>query len=150
VSYEPVHGSSSSILRMTGVGVTPYSARGLTQTLQPIDASKSMKRAIDGAMVDISAPQFRKFASTISGSDQRTPALDGIWPGREVEVECISELSYVTAESTAQRLPVDGSERVEGIYTFYRPVLTMMVMDYSTSTDEYGATVNWTLALEEV
>jgi hypothetical protein len=150
VSYEPLHGSSSTILRMSGVGVTPYSARGLTQTLQPIDAAKSTKRTIDGTLVDISAPQFRKFASTISGGDQRTPALDGIWPGREVEVECIAELSYITAEGSAQRLAVSGSERVEGIYTFYRPVLTMLVMDYSASTNEYSADVNWTLALEEV
>jgi hypothetical protein len=110
-----------------------------------------MRRVINGTMRDNSQPQFRKFKSTIQCNDQEVPSLEGIWPGMQVEVECVAELSFPTDSRTPERTPVTGSERVTDYgFTFYRPVLTMMVMSYNTSTDEYGAQVGWQLELEEV
>ena len=43
-----------------------------------------------------------------------------------------------------------GSERTEGPYTYYRPVLSMRVVDFNQSFDEWNAQVSWSLTLEEI
>jgi hypothetical protein len=78
------------------------------------------------------------------------PPLDGIWPGLVVTVDCMKELSYKTAGGSPARAVVPDSSRTEGDYTFYRPRLTMMVLAYNMSEDEYGAVNSWSLDLEEV
>jgi hypothetical protein len=72
------------------------------------------------------------------------------WPGTQVTVDCIQELSYLTADNNPIRTAVPGSTRVVGDYTFYRPRLTMRVNGYSIEEDEWGAAVSWTIQLEEV
>ena len=140
----------SDVLTLSGIGVPPYSARGASQTLEPIEAARQLRRTVNGALIDLSRPEFRKYRSTISCADQQPPAIDGVWPGRVVTVDCISELSYRTSGGTPGRTVVPGSSRTEGDYTFYRPQLTMRVVSFSQDTDEYGATVSWSLELEEV
>ena len=140
----------SDMLTLSGIGVPPYSARGASQTLEPIQAAQQMRRTINGELIDISRAEFRKYRSTISCVDQQPPAVDGVWPGQVLTVGCISELSYRTAGSTPSRNMVAGSSRTEGDYTFYRPSLTMRVVAFSQDTDEYGAVVSWSLQLEEV
>ena len=140
----------SDMLTLSGIGVPPYSARGASQTLEPIQASQQLRRTINGELIDISRAEFRKYRSTISCVDQQPPAIDGVWPGRVLTVGCISELSYLTAGGAPARPLVSGSSRTEGDYTFYRPSLTMRVVAFSQDTDEYGATVSWSLQLEEV
>lgn len=139
----------TTYLQLVGVGVPPYSARGLSQTLDPIDASKVLRRTVNGEMKDISAPQFRKYKSTVTCTDQQAPALDGVWPGQELTVHCIAELSYPVG-GAASRPVVAGSSRTESGYVFYRPQLEMVVMGYTTNHDEYGAAIGWTLELEEI
>lgn len=145
-----MNGSSSTLLRISAVGMSPYAARGLTQTLNPISQSKDLRRTINGDLVDFSVEQFRKYASVISGSDQMPPGVSGIWPGQAVQVECIAELYYLTAGGSAERPVVDGSLRVEGSYTYFRPILDMRVVDFSQSFDEWDAQVSWSLTLEEI
>lgn len=140
---------ADTILVLSGIGVPSYSARGLTQTLTPIDQAIQLKRTVNGSLHDRSLSQFQKYQSTITCADQRSPAIDGIWPGDLVTVDCIQELSYPTG-GTAQRTVVPGSNYDEGGFTFYRPRLDMMVTGYSESTDEYGAVISWSLSLEEV
>ena len=147
---EPLNGSDSTLLRISGVGMSPYAARGLTQTLNPIDQSKDLRRTINGELVDFSIEQFRKYASVISGNDQMPIGVADVWPGREVQVECIAELYYGTAGGSAERPTVLGSERIEGPYTYYRPVLNMRVVDFNQSFDEWAAQVSWSLTLEEI
>lgn len=142
--------SQDTLLTLSGVGIAPFSARGLTQTLEPIDASTQLKRTVNGALVDLSYEPFRKYKSTISCQDQEPPAIDGIWPGLEVEVGCVAELSFATGGSGPARPAVDASSRTDGAFTFYRPILTMRVTGFSVSRDEYGAAVSWQLQLEEV
>lgn len=141
---------ATTLLSISGMGVPPYSARGLQQTLEPIEAAASMRRTVNGELKDISAPQFRKYASTITCTDQQVPALDGIFPGHIVDVECVARLCYLTDGGSPQRNAVPDSSMVEGDFTFYRPLLTMRVMGYSEQEDEYGAIVSWTLQLEEI
>ena len=106
---EALNGSDSTLLKISGVGMSPYAARGLTQTLNPIEQAKDLRRTINGELIDFSVEQFRKYASVISGSDQMPPGVAGIWPGRDVQVECIAELYYVTAGGSAERPLVAGS-----------------------------------------
>ena len=140
----------SDVLTLSGIGVPPYSARGASQTLEPIGSSQQLRRTINGELIDISRAEFRKYRSTISCVDQQPPAIDGVWPGQVLTVGCISELSYLTAGGAPARPLVSGSSRTEGDYTFYRPSLTMRVVAFSQDTDEYGAVVSWSLQLEEV
>lgn len=141
---------SSTLLVISGIAIPPYSARALSQTLFPIAAASQMRRTINGALVDISSSLFRKYGSVISCTDQQHPALNGIWPGLQVTVDCISELSYTTSGGSADRVVVSGSSRTSGTFTFYRPRLTMRVMNYDVNFDEWGASVSWSLSLEEV
>ncbi|MBB4520473.1 UNVERIFIED_ORG: hypothetical protein M2435_001253 [Rhizobium sophorae] len=142
--------ANETVLVLTGIGVAPYSARGLEQSLQPIDGAGQLRRTINGTLVDLSETQLRKFTSTISGTDQLAPAVNGVWPGRTVTVDCIAELCYPTSGGAPDRSVVSGSSRVEGAMTYYRPQLMMMVTDWQIKRDEYGAQVSWTLELEEV
>ncbi len=156
-----------TILKLVGMGVPSYSARGLTQTLEPIGGAIQLRRTINGALKDISDPVFRKYQSTISATDQRPPAIDLVWPGKLLEVWCVQELAVQgsISETTTEPLTttdpegiaglfgrpyVPDSIRHEGGFTFYRPVLTMLVTGLSTSTDEWAASDDWSITLEEV
>ena len=142
--------TDTTILVITALGLPPYSTRGATQTLQPISAAASMRRTVNGDLIDLSVSELRKFRSTITCTDQQPPAFNGIWPGQSVVVDCISELAYEgTTDAVADRTAVSGSERTEDGWVFYRPQLTMRIMDFRTDTDEYGAAIGWTLELEE-
>jgi hypothetical protein len=137
-----------TLLVISGMGFSPYAARGLTQTLVPIEQAKQLRRTASGKLVDVSVEQFRKYRSTISCTDHRVPAIDGIWPGMVVTVSCMAELSHPIT-GTPWRRVVPGSIREEDGYVFYRPVLVMRVVDVSQSSDEFAAEVAWTLELEE-
>lgn len=138
-----------TLLALSGPGLPPYAARGITQTLDPIGQAANNRRTVNGVLKDISFSGFKKYKSTISCNDQLAPALDGVFAGMELTVDCISELSYKTSGGSPARTVVPGSERVEGAFTYYRPRLTMLVMDFTSQTDEYGAQVSWSMSLEE-
>ena len=103
-----------SMLVLSGIGVPSYSARGLTQTLQPIEAAGSQRRTVNGTLVDLSQAQFRKYRSTIRCSDQQAPALDDVWPGKVVTVSCIAELCCPSTDTPAKtcgvRLAANGGQ----------------------------------------
>lgn len=140
--------ADESVLALLGRGVPPYSARGLTQTLEPLDQATSLARTINGELIDLSRAEFRKYKSTISGTDQRPPSCDGLWPGREIVVDCIAELAYPVG-GAPQRPVVAGSSFSEAGFNYYRPRLTMMVTAFQLARDEYGAQVSWSMSLEE-
>jgi len=139
-----------SLLVISGAELTPYAQRGVTQTLAHIEQASQLKRNINGGLEDISFAGFRKYKSTITGRDMRAPAWDGVWPGKTVTVDCVSELSYKTEGGTPARTIVPGSSYTEGDYTFYRPRLTMLIVDFQTSDDEYAEESSFTIDLEEV
>jgi len=139
----------STLIVITPFGMPPYSARGLTQSLDPITASQQVRLTVNGDLADISAFQFQKYSSVITCQDMDAPALDGIWPGQLVQIDCAVELSYLTGGAPAKNV-VPGSSREADGYTFYRPRLTMRVVAYNNSKDEWAASHQWSLTLEEV
>lgn len=140
----------TTLLNLRGIGVPPYSARGLSQTLEPIAASIHIERTIDGGLINLGYEPFQKYKSTITGSDQQSPAVDGKWSGQIIEVECIVELAAVAYDEALGRPAVVGSIRFESGFIFYRPKLTMMVLGFSIDKDEWGAAVGWHMDLEEL
>jgi hypothetical protein len=142
--------ADTTILTLSAMDVTPYSARGLRQSFEPISAAPDLRRTINGVLNDLSLPQFKKYRTTINGDDQQPPAIDGIWPGLTVTVGCLFELAYKTVGGSPQRPVVAGSSRTEGDFTFYRPTLTCKITSYSVDEDEYGKAISWMLELEEV
>lgn len=141
-----------TLLTLSGIGVPPYSARGVKQSYTMIGAAAQLARTINGTAIDLSEEQFRKYATTIQCDDQDSPALDGIFPGQVLTVEWVAELCYPssTGGGSAARTAVSGSEREADGFTFYRPTMSMRVVSYQVNKDEYGATVGWTMDLEEV
>jgi hypothetical protein len=137
----------TTLLVLTGMGVPPYSARGLKQVLEPIPAASKLERASNGGLLDLSPPQMRKYKSEISGSDQQGPAINAIWPGKTIlTVDCIVEIP-IPLGAAPERQVVDS--RIEGDFLFYRPRLVMRVVDYSVDVDEWTAVIGWKLLLEE-
>lgn len=136
----------------TAPGVTPYSARGLKGKLSLIQGigGNNLRRTINGTLLDLNPAQMRKYVLEISGGDQAPPALDGLWPGMQVDVDSNVELAFLTAGGSAGRTMVPGSERFEGAYTYYCPRLTMLVVDLGVERDEWAAAVSWSLTLEEL
>ena len=141
---------ATTVLNFAGLSLPPYSARGLMQMLEPLDQAGSLRRTVNGELIDLSHEQFRKYRSTIAGSDQQPPAIDGVWQGLQVVVDCICELAYLAQGGSPQRPVVEASSRSEGDFVFYRPQLTMRVTSFNVSTDEYGAVTSWSLGLEEI
>jgi hypothetical protein len=139
-----------TLLTISGIGIAPYSARGLRESLTPIAQTQKLARTVNGTAIDISPPQMRKYSLAIQCEDMNVPAIDGIWPGMQLTIGCVSELSFLTSGGTAGRSMVADSLRFEGDYSFYRPELVVLVTNFSAQTDEYGATLSWSLEGEEV
>jgi len=146
---------TGTILVIDGIDIQRYSARGLSQTFETIEESTVQQRTVDGVLHDLSLDQFRKFRSTITCEDFDTPAIDGIYPGQQVVVDCVFELAYedpldeVEVGENASRPIVPDSARVKNGFVRYRPQLTMTVVRYSITRNEYNATSSWTLELVE-
>lgn len=140
----------ATVLRLNEIGVSPFSARGITQTIEPIAASANMWRTINGGLLDESGPQFRKFRTSIVCRDQNPPALDGVWPGMQLTVHCLETQSYKTIGGSPSRPVVPGSLRTEGEYTIYRPIIVIRVFTFRIDVDEWGAEIGWTLEGEEI
>lgn len=149
-----------TLLVLTGMGIPPYSARGITQTYQPIGGASNMRRTVNGVLRDISDPLFQKYASTLTCSDMDVPAVDGVWPGMQLTVDWIQELCVqgefeVSSEGDSDgshlgRTPVPGSVRIADGFTFFRPRMSMLVTAYNVSRNEWQAVTGWSMSLEEV
>ena len=141
-----------TVLRITGLGVVPYSTRAATQSLEPIgQAGANIYRDVNGVLRSVGGTTaFQKYRSTISGNDMRPIAVNGVWPGKLVTVQCIATLGYLTATALPARSVVPGSSFIEGDWTFYRPELGMMVLSWSLKEAEYEGAISWSMELEEV
>jgi hypothetical protein len=135
--------------------LTPYSARGLTQTYEVITGTGGqssgawLRRDVNGVLRNVVDIRFRKYKSTISCRDGETPCLDNAWIGITCEVSCAFEFSYPTG-GTPARPVVGGSTRVQNGVTYYRPQLLMMVTGIKVSLPEYPSVYDWSIDLEEI
>lgn len=130
-----------------------YSARALKGTLTPIamaQGSDKLARTVNGTLIDISAPQMRKYRLEAAGDDMDPPAFDGLWVGMSVLVYSHVEIGRHTASGSPERTPVPGSVRTEGAFTFYRPQFQMRVVELQIEQAEWEAKVSWALTLEEI
>lgn len=133
------------------MGVPLYSARGLKQTIVPVQESKPTPRyTINGDLRWLGLSQLRKYETVITCTDQNAPAFAGLWPGMIVTVDCVVEWSYATAGGSPERTVVSGSERVtDDGFTYYRPRLECMVTDFNLENEEYQHDYIWQLSLKE-
>jgi hypothetical protein len=137
-------------------GLNPYSARGMSGTLKPIalaTGDDKLARTVNGTLIDISAPQMRKYRLEVQGDDVAPPALDRLWVGMLVYVDAMVELAYWTGGSPPGdpgRSAVSGSVRTEGNYTYYQPHFTMRVVELELTRQEWASAVSWSLVFEEV
>lgn len=137
-------------LVLDGIGVAPYSARGISQSLEPIAESSHLEYTINGELIDLGIPELRKFQVSISCTDQEAPALSGIWPGVAFTLHSIEPLSFPTAEPARKERPsVPGSEYQIGDMTYYRPILELVCSSWKTNITEYGRDINWQLEARE-
>jgi hypothetical protein len=142
--------NSDTLLVITGLQIPRYSARGLIQTYAVIAAATDQRRTINGDLKDLSVAQFRKYVSKITCTERATPAIDGIFPGAIVTVDCIFELSY-PAGGHPQRPEVSGSSRFVDGFVYYRPVLQMMITAIGPNQlDEWAGDYQWEIDLEEI
>lgn len=143
---------SETLLIMSTIGVPLYSARGLTQTLSHADEAKpTPRRTINGTLRFLGLSSMRKFVSEITCTDQNAPAIDGLWEGMTIVVDCVCELAYKTVGGTPSRTVVSGSSRTtDDGFTYYRPRITFMVVDIEEGMDEYAHEYAWKLSLKEV
>lgn len=151
-SFEDILPSGDdTLLTISGLGNFQYQARGLTQTLFVIKQTQQQVRDVNGILVDVSNPAFRKYGSKITCTDVDATPIDGLWPGMEVVVGCTCELAYPTGNSgSPYRAVVSGSSYVQGAYTFYRPELNMMILDIQRTFDEWKHDNGWEIDLEEI
>jgi hypothetical protein len=118
--------SDSTLLSITGITIPDYAIRGLTLDLELISASDGLQRSINGALIDLTAPQFRKYKATLTCEDQDVPTLTNIWQGQ------IVSLTFI-----------EGS----GIGTV---TLSMMVDSWTTSRAEWDALTSWSINFLEI
>ena len=142
--------AEKTLLIITPVGIPLYSARGLTQTLTPVpEAKPTPKRTVNGEARFLGGTQMRKYNSVITCTDVNAPPFGGLWPGDVVVVDCVAELVFKTAAGSPERLPVTDSLRTVGAFSYYRPRITFLVVDFEESVQEYEAMYPWRLTLTE-
>jgi len=168
-----------SDLKIKGVGFPLLSCRDATQTLTPIRHGE-MRRSVNGELCYVGTNRHHKYQSRIRCADQNLPAIQQVWVGAIVEVDCISPLweSFPLGdEETTQKLSrplVEGSLLVkhtdntpvdfqweDGILTLpegegktvmvsYRPCLKMRITSFDFKEVEWQEERGWQLGLEEI
>lgn len=144
---------SDTVLTLSGIGIVPFSARGVSETRRPIDQARQQRRTVNGALVDLSTTAFRKYALSLSGGDLQPMALNGVWQGQAVTVGCISELGQAVTLTAGvgsvslDRKPVTGSGRAifETGAEIYRLKSSGVVFSQNTAGD-WSAAVNFSNA----
>lgn len=168
--------ADDTLLVIAGPALPRWSARGLTESLEPVDNGR-LRRTVNGDLAFVGDAGGRKYAVSVAARDTRAPAFAGQWRGSAVTIDCVSMLSQWAASGTSVtlgRTPVSGSVEAEtadgasvtvsgvsgavatlaanpsGAFVRFRPQLACLVDSFSQDTDEWGAAVGWSLKLVEV
>jgi len=142
--------ADDTLLTISGGGLPPYSARGLIETLDDIEAAIYPRRTLNGTLRNLAPSQMQKVRLIISCTDQRAPKINGLRKGAIVTVNCATEIPYLTATESAAHNVVADSSRVEGDYTYYRPSFSMMIMACPVTNAEWEASIGWEIELEQI
>jgi hypothetical protein len=119
-----------TLLEIDGITFSDYSNRDIRVQLTPIDTG-SLERTVNGTLVDMTLPQFRKYQAQIECLDHEAPTFDDTWRGTEVDVVFIPE--------------VGSANQTDGTLA-----LTMLVDGWETNREENEAETAWTLTLVQV
>ncbi len=169
--------TDETLLKLGDIVIPAGAGRGITQTVTPIE-NGSIRRTVNGELIDLTRQESRKYASAISAGDNAgtAPAFAGLWRGQTLVVECIKTIRQTvfpaSLSATLIRSPVAGSvvgrdalgakvnpsSVVDRLATFpsnvvmieFRPILTMKVLSVNEDVNEYEASETWSLELEEV
>ena len=142
---------SDTLLVISGLGGFRYQARDLSQTLTPIKDASQLERTINGRLIDLSNPIFRKYTTRITCADVNAPPLDGLFPGMEVTIYCAAMLSYLIGNPGSPNRPiVSGSDWTDGHYNYYRPIMECRITDVNQDFKEWKSTNQWEIQAEEI
>jgi hypothetical protein len=119
-----------TLLSIDDIDFSPYSVRGLTMTLAPIDQAAALARDCRGDLADLSLAQFRQYKVTITCTDHEVPELTDVWPGQDITITCIPGLG--AANTTGDVL-----------------IILAKVTAWNTSRDEWAAEIAWQLEAEQ-
>jgi hypothetical protein len=143
-------GGERSLLRIEPIGIPPYSVRGVRQSLATQQADITYDW--NGRALNFTPPQFLGlYTSTISCRDTDVPAIDGVLPGDEMLVYCVHELrGRLGTDAEPAKPMVDGSYHEEGGFYYYRPILNMVFLGFTSQIAEWEGNVAWAFDLREV
>lgn len=147
---------------------------GVSQSLQIIEQAAQLRRDVNGGLIRLQNPSFRKYRTEISVNGAGSPTLGNLNPGDLLTIHCIAEITQRVASGAATlvRDPVPGSVRcydnnsrrtadptVSGrsitgasgaTFLVFRPILECAVEAYSYDRNETSAEVSWSLIAVEV
>lgn len=167
--------SSETILKLGDVSIPAGAGRGISQSLDLIDNGQ-IRRTINGDLRNLTRALSRKFSSNISVVDLDSPAFRGLWRGQILLVECITRFnqnvspeasvvdlirpfasgSVIGYDAGGQKVAIDAISGQEITFdsdvrfVSFRPVIEFMITGISTGSEEYDASVSWSIDLEEV
>jgi hypothetical protein len=107
---------TDTALTLSSIDLGYFSCRGVTESLKPIDGGRQA-RTVNGALIDLSLPQHRKYSLTLQFGDVQPVGLDGVYKGLAVTVGCIGELgkrctiATLTGTASLSRPAISGSGR---------------------------------------
>lgn len=169
--------STALKITLTATGqeiVIPYEAgRGIKQSLESTGDEADWRRSVNGTLIVVEKPLFRKYASEISCSDYVAPALGALWKGARVTVNCVATMmqpisggavtlgrtpvsnSIICYDTAGEVVPHTRSGRnvtcAGAVRVEYRPVLQCIVTDFSWDRSELSFESNsWSISLLEV
>jgi hypothetical protein len=122
----------NTLLSIAGIDFSEYSVRAITMTMTPIEQASQARYDCRGILRDLSLAQFRRYEATITCTDHEAPELTDVWPGDIVDVTFIPHLG-VTGTSAGDPI-----------------TLSMMVIAWNTSREEWESETAWELTLREV
>lgn len=170
--------------------IAPFSDRDISETIQPIGEASNLRRTINGRLISVSNPNYKKYRVSVTGKDIHVPAFDGIWPGEALEVVPAASMSYHAKRPSGGFLTAPGvhpdavevivnrqigapeieaydaggqpleifqymnnriwvENCVSDIYINYRPLLSVVVENWTFDENERTANMNWSLQLIE-
>ena len=139
-----------STLDLVEIGIPPYSTDEIEVEFGPIAAATYQRRDLNHRLHNLASNKARLYRLVISGRSVAPPAFASLWPGDILTVHVPRELCRQTTADDLNRSAVPGSTYTEEGFNFYRPLLTMMVEEWTTSLIERTVEEGWILALNEL
>ena len=142
--------SAYSKLDLVEIGIPPYSTDEIEIEFGPIPAATYQRRDLNHKLHNLASNKARLYRLVISGRSVAPPAFASLWPGDILTVHVPKEVCRETTSDDLNRSAVSGSQYTEDGFTFYRPLLTMMVEECPQSFIERTVEENWILSLNEL